>query len=148
MNVLFLDYDGVVNTKMWDKEGKICRYNYPEDGSVNNFQSVQWVSEFCDRCGYSIVVTSTWAMHENYAECLRRGGLRDSIKILGKIDNYSTIEEKITAYLNKHPEIYKYIIFDDKRIKGKHSLKFVWCDSRVGFSERDYIKALKIHNRT
>ena len=49
--VVFLDYDGVVNRKMWTrlKTGWVCRYGYPEDGCVNDVQAVQWVSEFCEK---------------------------------------------------------------------------------------------------
>lgn len=54
MNVLFLDYDGVVNTPMWDDDGKRCTFNFPSDNKVNNFQCVQWVSEFCQRYDYKI----------------------------------------------------------------------------------------------
>ena len=61
--VLFLDYDGVVNTPMWNEKGTICRYNMPKDGKVNNFQAVQWISEFCQKFHFQIVVTSTWRTH-------------------------------------------------------------------------------------
>ena len=74
MNVVFLDYDGVVNTPLWDSEGKYCTYGFPEDNKVNNFQCVQWVSEFCQKFRYSIVVTSTWRFESNYKECLINGG--------------------------------------------------------------------------
>ncbi len=87
MNVLFLDYDGVVNTPMWDETGEKCTYNFPQDNKVNNFQCVQWVSEFCQKYGYSIVVSSSWRNRENYRECLLNGGLRDGIEILGKTPN-------------------------------------------------------------
>lgn len=48
IRVVFLDIDGVVNTPMWTvKNGKrICQYNFPEDVKTNNWQAMQWVSEF------------------------------------------------------------------------------------------------------
>ena len=103
MRVVFLDYDGVVNTPMWDEEGLRCRFNFPKDNKVNNFQSCQWVSEFCKRYNYSIVVTSTWRFDDNYAECLRNGGLRDDVKILGAVPNLWYLErgDEIKAYLAK-----------------------------------------------
>lgn len=45
MNVVFLDYDGVVNTPMWNADGTRCSFGLPQDSKVNNFQYVQWVSE-------------------------------------------------------------------------------------------------------
>ena len=64
MNILFLDYDGVVNTPQWrphpvDPSRMLCTYNFPRDNKVNDFQCVQWISEFCQKYDYSIVVTSS-----------------------------------------------------------------------------------------
>ncbi len=74
--MFFLDYDGIVNTPLWSADGKKCTFGYPFDNKVNNFQCVQWVSEFCEKYNYSIVVSSTWRLHNNYQECLQNGGLR------------------------------------------------------------------------
>ena len=41
INVLFLDYDGVVNVPMWNDEGTKCEYGYPKQGRVNSFQACQ-----------------------------------------------------------------------------------------------------------
>ena len=101
MNVLFLDYDGVVNTLMWDDVGKHCRFNHSRDNKVNNFQAVQWVSKFCREYGYDVVVTSTWRFEDNYKDCLINGGLWDGIQILGR-----------TPYVsngNRGDEIQKYL---------------------------------------
>lgn len=83
MNILFLDYDGVVNTPMWDDKGQTVRYNFPEDKKVNSFQVAQWVFHFCRTYNYSIVVSSSWRFEDNYEECLRNDGLWADIKIVG-----------------------------------------------------------------
>lgn len=57
MNVVFLDYDGVVNTPMLGDDGIECCC-YPDDNKVNNVQAVQLVSDFCLKYDYSIVVSS------------------------------------------------------------------------------------------
>ena len=54
--VLFLDYDGVVNTMMWSDDGKHCGYNFPSHNRVNNFQAVQWISDFCIKYKFDIIV--------------------------------------------------------------------------------------------
>ena len=145
MNILFLDYDGVVNTPMWDVEGKRCSYGFPRDNKVNNFQACQWVSEFCEKYGYSIVVTSTWRFDENYAECLRNGGLRAQIEILGKTKNIGNRSDEIQKYLDEHPEIENFIIVDDDFIDEKFSKHYVWCDAIIGFTLSSFIKAEKLH---
>ena len=147
MNIIFLDYDGVVNTKPWDLTGEVCRFNFPEDGAVNNYQSVQWVSEFCETYEYSIVVTSTWNNYDNYAECLIRGGLRKGIVIIGKTNSDLPREVAITEYLNEHVEIERYLIFDDIKDLGTHNSRLVKCNPYIGFTEREYKKAERLHKK-
>lgn len=145
-NIIFLDYDGVVNTIIWDKEGKKADYNHPSDNAVNDFQAVQWLSEFCQKYDYSIVVTSTWARKANYKECLINGGLRTGIEILGCIDVYKFDRpEGIADYLKNHPEIKSYIIIDDEYEDKMPKEHFVKCDDVVGFKFNEFYLAEKLH---
>ena len=144
--VVFLDYDGVVNRKMWTRldTGWVCRYGYPEDGRVNDAQAVQWVSEFCERFGFDIVVTSTWRKYPEWEDCLRGGGLRESVKILGATDLPTRDRaEEISDYLAAHPEIEEYLIFDDKEslMQSVHSHRLVLCKKERGFGEEEYAAA-------
>lgn len=145
--VLFLDYDGVVNTPLWNDKGTKCRYNFPADGKVNNFQAVQWVSEFCQKCHYGIVVTSTWRMNKNWRECLINGGLRSDIEILGCTDTYGENRGKeIIRYLTEHPEIKYYIIVDDDNdMLPEQQSHFVRTETTVGFGIKEYEQCLKIY---
>lgn len=145
-NILFLDYDGVVNTKMWSSyRGEWeCRYNFPCDGKVNNEQAVQWVSEFCEKYKYDIVVISSWRTENNYANCLINAGLRKSIRILGRVSPSKSKSEAIRDYIKDHGEIRRYLIFDDEHIP-KHYRHLVRCNPTRGFSEVEYNKAAKKH---
>lgn len=152
MNVVFLDYDGVVNTPMWTPDGKRCRFNLPKDGSVNNFQAVQWLSEFCQKYGYSIVVSSTWRTYDNYKACLINGGLRDGIRILGRTPclNGSDRGAEIKAWLDDHPGVENYVILDDERFYDfgdLHQGHVVYCDIEVGITESIY-DGLSLKHRT
>ena len=150
MNVIFLDYDGVVNTPMWNEDGNKCRYNFPDDNKVNNFQAVQWISELCEKCDYSIVVTSTWKNDPNYKECLINGGLRPGIKILGKTERPAGTNrvdfsrgEEIEQYLKYHPEIEKYLIIDDEDdFTDEQKKHFIKTRHDVGFQKADFRKAV------
>lgn len=142
--VIFLDYDGVINTPMWDNAGRVCRYNHPGDNSVNNFQAVQWVSEFCQKHNFDIVITSTWRRFDNYKECLVNGGLRRGIKILGctpALPDAKDRGEEIEAYLKEHPETKIFLIFDDDTDMGKFVNRLVKCDPYRGFGMRELQKA-------
>ena len=143
---------GVVNVPMWNEKGTKCSYGWPKEGKVNNFQAVQWLSEFCKKCRYDIVVTSTWRSSPNYAECLIDGGLREGIEILGKTDdlNYEhpwpepTRGYEIKKYLEEHPEIKFYIIIDDENQflpeQQDHFVKIINDNTGFGYLEMEMCK--------
>lgn len=144
LKVVFLDYDGVVNVPMWNEEGTRCEYAWPKDNKVNCFQACQWVSEFCQKFGYKIVVTSTWRSHDNYIDCLYNGGLRKNIEVIGKTPHLhkGTRTDEIKMWLNEHPEVDDYIIFDDDIIEGlEHKQILCGC---YGFDGDKYEEAMKL----
>lgn len=150
-NIIFLDYDGVVNTPMWQlRDGKWkCRHNHDFDGKVNNEQAVQWVSEFCQKYGYDIVVTSTWRLYADCAGCLIRAGLRPGIEILGHTPSCfgNPRGDEITRYLAEHPEITGYLIFDDDADMGPHLNHLVRCNPYTGFGHAEFQHAEELHRK-
>ena len=150
--IVFLDYDGVVNRKMWTQlDGKwVCRYGYPEDGRVNDGQAVQWVSEFCEKYGFDIVVTSTWRKYPEWETSLRGGGLRESVKILGATPLPTKDRaDEISDYLSLHPEVDTYLVFDDKEslVESIHACRLVLCKKERGFGEEEYNAAVALTDR-
>ena len=152
-NVVFLDYDGVVNTLMWDTYGRKTGYNFESDGKVNNFQACQWVSHFCNLKNYMIVVTSTWRKNNTYAFSLRQGGLRDDVvihSVTAILEGKSRADE-ILHWLKYHPWVENYVIFDDENCGysnpgcplGRH---FILCDTTVGFMFNEFNKACDMHD--
>lgn len=151
MNVIFLDYDGVVNNIIWDPEKGRADYSHPFMGKVNNFQAVQWLSEFCEKYDYKIVVTSTWRLHPNYKECLIAGGLRDGIEILGCVGTrLETRGDEIMAYLRQHPEIEKWLVLDDEDCsEGFPEIENhqVLCRTNAGFNLEEFELAIQLHEK-
>ena len=151
MNVIFLDFDGVVNIPMWykDENGEWdCGYGMPKDGKVNCEQAVQWVSEFCEKFDYSIVVSSTWRIGENfdYAKCLYNSGLRSGIKVIGATPRlYGERGEEISKWLSENPDVENYLIFDDDTDMGEHINRLVKCNSVVGFTADSFNYATQLH---
>lgn len=146
--VLFLDYDGVVNTLMWNEKGTKVSYNFPSDNKVNNFQAVQWLSAFCLKCKYDIVVTSSWREERNYKECLINGGLRKGVEILGctKEPDGKSRGEEIADYLNAHPEIKHYIIVDDEDdLLPEQRSHLVKVNGNYGFLEPEYRQCINLY---
>lgn len=151
MNILFLDYDGVVNNVLWNSDGTKASYGYPSDNKVNDFQAVQWVSEFCQKMNYKIVVTSTWRKKPNYKECLVNGGLRKGIEILGCTDVFeenASRGSEITKYLEDHPDIENWLVVDDESVfDGYPEIlnRFVHCRCNQGFGMDEYSFAVYLH---
>lgn len=151
MNVLFLDYDGVVNNPLWYKKADkwICNYAYPEDNKVNDIQAVQWVSEFCEKYNYFIVISSSWRFEDNYQECLINGGLRENIKILGKTPYLwnKCRGDEIKLWLKEHPEVDNFIILDDESNMGDLVDHLILCKTSTGFREEEFLEAERLHSR-
>lgn len=148
MNILFLDYDGVVNRAMWEKRENgewVCRYNFPADNCVNDTQAVQWLSEFCQKYDYSIVITSTWRSESNYRECLINAGLRPGIQILGRTEwsDRSRLEQ-IRRYLQSVDHVEAVLIVDDDPV-ALHSPLFIQCDPNNGFTIDTFNEARTTH---
>jgi len=147
MNVVFLDYDGVVNTPMLGDDGSECCC-YPDDNKVNNFRAVQLVSDFCLKYDYSIVVSSSWRLEDNYKECLINGGLREGITILGKTPFLDCLprSEEIWRYLSSHAEIQNFLIFDDDPVPGLET-HLILCDPNTGFGVEEFQLAEQQHKK-
>ena len=141
--ICFVDYDGVVNTPMWNTEGTVCSYGFPKQGKVNNFQAVQWLSEACQKFGYDIVVTSTWRLEDNYKECLTNGGLRKGIEVLGRTDRIRGVPRgaEIKKYIDAHPEIQYYVIVDDESdMLPEQMSHLIITNGDTGFNLSDFKK--------
>lgn len=147
--IIFLDFDGVVNTPIWDENGAID-YNHPSDGKVNNYQAIMWLNELLFRTKASIVVSSTWRYcQENttYQDCLYNAGLKKKYEIVGAtpiLHDKRRLDE-IKEYLENHKDIDNYVILDDEYVDDKDH--FVKCDEHYGFGYNEFVKALKILNK-
>ena len=153
--VVFLDYDGVVNTVIWEVNrdtGKLsANYSFPSLGRVNNYQAVQRLSELCAKYDIDIVVTSTWRLSDNYKKCLIDGGLRSGINIVGRVTRNSALTraEQINLYLNSHSSIgNKFIIIDDDDVDmspfGYNNAEhFIKCTTNGGFQLEEFEEAEK-----
>lgn len=145
MKVIFLDYDGVVNTPIWNEDGK-CGFNFPNNGKVNNFQAIMWLNELCKKTNAKIVVSSTWRYcceEITYQDCLYKAGLNKNIEILGCTDWFGNCSrtDEINSYLEKHKEITDYVILDDENVLNS---RFVKCNANYGFGLEEFQKALVI----
>ena len=165
-NLLFLDIDGVVNTLMiWDKpqgpntifkDGFYFDLCHDKDGRVSNKQAVLWLSKLCLDYDLSIVITSSWLVgcaYNKIAEILRNSGLSKDVPIIGGISKNQSHTRgwQIEAWFNQmqlDPDKVNMVILDDDTdmmgFTKDFSKYLVKCDTFVGFTHKEYVKASEL----
>lgn len=150
-NIIFLDFDGVINTPLWGYYDSVFKNSLfrPKDGKLNNFQAISWLNELYRLIPYKIVVSSTWrylCKDISYVDCLYNSGLNKEIEVLGCIpilENRSKSDE-IKLWLSKNTNIINhYIIIDDIPTLNDLDSNLVKCDSNIGFGAKEFKIALK-----
>ena len=151
MKVIFLDFDGVVNTMMYDELEEDMCFSMPLDGKVNNRTAVEYVNQLGEEFGLKVVISSSWREGKNgfriARECLINGGCR--LEIVGATpceDWYETRHEEIEAYLKEHPEVEDFVVIDDcDDDLWKFHDRFLYVDEwDEGFMGKYYSKAKAI----
>lgn len=118
MNVLFLDLDGVLNTKY-----KISK----EDGEPTfEREPVNLLNGLNDYVPYKIVITSTWRMRhgvERLNQLMQARGLEPEVIDVIRVPKFDPVTfiaedvrsrpDDIRAWLDEHPEAERYVVLDD-----------------------------------
>lgn len=138
MKVIFLDFDGVLNSM--DDMG-----NYVH---LNN-SKVLLLQDLVKQTDAEIVISSTWR-RGNTLEELKRAlwwtGLRSAHKVFDITDSNGKLRgEEIQRWLDKHPEVTKYVILDDDGdMLESQKNNFVHVSIMHGFNRVYLNKALEI----
>lgn len=165
MKIIFLDFDGVLNSaqsaQFWHSRRDQTQWenNMYRDwpGTLKEYIAMEFcpialgnLEELIKRNpDVKIVVSSTWRFGET-PETLKK--ILSPSKIIGDaiIDvtpafRDSCRGEEIKAWLDKHPEVINYVIIDDDSdMLESQQNNFVNTDNYEGFMFRDMLKACKI----
>ena len=149
--IIFLDFDGVVETIYWDKK---------EDGSftlnshklghneLNNKQAIGWLNELYSHIPYDVVISSTWRISmslEQLQDLLINSGFNPNIKVIGItpiLHQQRGLE--IQEWIDENNFNGKFIIIDDDSDMCHLLPLLVRCDCQLGFTIYDYNKALRL----
>ena len=130
-NVIFLDFDGVINIK-----------SNSFNGTFENQDAIHYLNKLCLETGFKIVVCSSWRNHMDYKEFLYNSGLDKSIEILGKTGTSLHGKEfEIKKYLDEHL-VNKFIVIDDAYFSGEMAPYHIQTAPTLGFTENKYKEAL------
>ena len=149
--IIFLDFDGVVETIYWEKDNNgIWSFNTrkTDHSELNNKQAIGWLNELYKKVSYDIVVSSTWRINKPVKELqdlLVNSGFNPEIKVIGKTPVlYQQRGMEIQEWINIHEFKGKFIIIDDDSDMCHLLPLLVRCDCQLGFTIYDYQKALRL----
>ena len=147
--IIFLDFDGVINTIYYRyyprQKREMFHYANASDGFVNNRQAIEWLNNLYFHCKYDIVVTSTWRGYCNYREILYNSGLNRMINILGATPQLNGIRgDEIAQWIIENNEQDRdIIILDDDEDMGVLKNDLIKCDPYLGFTLHEYTKCIE-----
>lgn len=129
-NIVFLDFDGVINLDI---------NNYT--GPFNDKKQMENLNKFCIENNFKIVVISSWRKYSNYKEILYNSGLNRNISIIGSTDVLEKDREsEIIDYLGKNNNINKFIILDDGKFNELTRFQ-IKTNFNEGFDDEKYKEA-------
>jgi len=144
VKIIFLDIDGVLNSRQYD----LTRNG--EDGNIDQSR-LPLLKQLVDQTGGRIVLTSTWRIHLGADEIgreLEEMFLQEGLVLYDKTPQIQNDREKeITAWLADHQEVTAFVIFDDIKFGwGALAPMVVNTDYRIGrgLEQRHIEKAKEI----
>ena len=147
MNIVFLDVDGVINSRnklieVYKKTGKPhSLYNYPFDELCLNY-----LKEIIEETNSFIVVTSTWRKDEEGKKILLEE--LDKYGLLNRVIGYTEILNttrglEIKSYLEKNKNIINFIILDDDTTKSDLDEFLIKINGQTGITSKEKDEAIK-----
>lgn len=137
--IVFLDIDGVLF-----------------DMSENDFypNAIALLDRLCLEVGAKIVISSSWRIMYGLEDTIKRlntAGLKTEIIDATPYEQewHRNIlitkprGEEILQWIMENPPVHRYVILDDKKIKG-HDGNFVQTDEFIGLTEKDINKSLEV----
>lgn len=133
LKLIFIDFDGVLNTPKW-----IRRYGISLDPA-----KVGLLNQLCWRTGADVVVSSTWRHTRGYESALLAAGFRGHlVGTTGRI-RMSRFAE-ILEFVEKRPGPHPWVAIDDDRSIAQLGEHAILCDPGVGLTQENVDRAAHI----
>lgn len=164
MKVIFLDFDGVLNSlqsfKMWEYKKDQSKWETEMYAGWKGSMREYLAMEFCPICfsnmeelvrrnpDVKIVISSSWRQGET-VESLKQILFPSKLiseAVIDVTESFSKIRgEEIQKWLNEHPEVTKYVIVDDdSEMLDSQKENFVKTTFMHGFQYGDMLWADRI----
>lgn len=136
MKIIYLDFDGVINTLLPYK-GQLI-YFYSKHNKVNNKQAIQLLNLLVKKTKAKVIISSSWKLDglEKCKQILKNSGFKG--EVIDITPRRETRTDEISESLKEYNSD-KYIILDDELVSLPFLIK---CDSLIGFTVKEYFEAL------
>jgi len=136
MNVVFLDFDGVITTNN-------TKYRSFDPICIERLRTI------LDKTNSKIVISSSWRKFDpivKLRKMIRMAGI--DTEVIGITPSHNSGRgEEIKMFLKLHPEITKFVVLDDNTFDmGPVMDRVVETDSYLGITERNVEQALELMN--
>jgi hypothetical protein len=156
MRVIFLDFDGVLNTNA------SVGMAVPSEGQIGD---ELWTAAWLDRTLVArlaglvaqtaavLVISSSWRLRRSREELAtmlaERGGAIDVVDVTPRLPRPPEGERlvrasEIAAWLDRHPEVSTFVILDDHADFGLLAGRHVHVDPAVGLTDEDVQRAIEV----
>ena len=155
MKILFLDIDGVLNSRAYD-----CRRNWNGQTSIDETR-LPLVKEIVEKTGAEIVLTSTWRRHldgtmnacDEAGEYVVRTFAKHGLRIFSKTPDFgrgASRRGEVAAWLSEHGKtVERFVILDECACGwGELSSFYIHTNPQFGngLEEEHVIRAIAILN--
>lgn len=138
MNLIFLDFDGVLNDPYWlGKSWPLRRQRGIE--FEFDFARLEILQRICDQTNAKLVLSSSWNYREGVKEYFESMGF----EVAGRLGAHSDRGEAIKEWFGKHPECgtANYAILDDEKSDyDEDQLR------HLVFTKNDFVKQWTLDN--
>lgn len=154
--VLFLDIDGVLNSRWWATQSK---HSHGTDAAALDPACCALLRGVLDATGAGVVLSSSWrhvVTLDGMAGLLAQRGC-PGVRFIGAtpewvsrgetiVRGFESRGHEIRAWLSEHPECERFAIVDDDREARHASRRFVRTDPEVGLTPRDCARLVALLN--
>lgn len=158
LRVVFLDFDGVMNSGAWEHERQDAKYaDWSKERRQFDPHAVKLLNELIERSVSKIVVSSSWRQGRTtreLAQWLWDVGIRG--EVIGKTPNCGcgmpqtphTAGDRgleIAWWLEAHPgHVSSFVVLDDGKDMAHVADRLVWCDPDWGLRPNDVARAVTL----
>lgn len=145
--IIFLDVDGVLNSsnwaeKMFKEEGiRVYSENLLDDHALRLLKAL------VDKTGAKLILSSSWRKIPSCKEALSVQLGHYGMTIYDETPYVGGIRgDDITAWFNRHPGEYRYVILDDDSDMGEHLPHLVNTSFYIGLTLSDVNRSIALLN--